>query len=457
MNTFTRTKLNMLEILSSTDLSNTIFSFLSDGLTGDEQIHRTRRVGRGFDSAVRQTRTKLTIYTSDGPFDLCTRWPSVTKLYITGLFIDKNTPPFVFPDPVIFATLFPALKQITIHKAAVDVKSLLTAISAMPGLTFIDFECDWASDYPSDFRIETDDDVNALAHVVQNTTLKQLALTAMALNAQNLTPFTNALVANTSIVDLDLSFSSCRFADIANVLRHNQTICTFTLNFSSMDSVQPLTDLFGQNHNTSIIDLCILGVDVHALTTAMCTNTTVKTLTLGPFGENDPDNYFITVTDFRDINDMIATNSTLTSLTINGSRAHCCEESFETLAQDGGVIDMDGFLTNTTLHTFAFIEFGFDPEFDLIKENICTLVSEAGVVTDLTIDKICHNALGELYHNTTLTSLHLPSENTDADVADLVDLLKSMTSLSNLVISGHFDADDKRELTESLMPCVVRF
>lgn len=460
MNAISRTGPHIHDIIQSDDLSNTIFSFLADGLINDRQVHRTRRVSRTFDSAVRHTCTKLNINTANGPFDLCKRWPAVTDLFISGLFIDDDSAPFVFPDPAIFATLFPALKHVVVYKAAVDVTSMLHALSGVSGLISLDMQSDWGSDYPDQFRIVTGQDVAALASVVQNTALERLSLTDMSLTAHELGfgPLVSAFAANTSIVDLDLSSCTFRFADIAHVLRFNRTIQTLALDTNFVDTVQPLADLLAQNGNTTLKNLSIIGVDIHALTTAMRTNTTIESLAFGPFGETDSDNSEITVQDFFDIDGMIAANSTITTLVINGNRAVRDNESFfNSIEQEGPAIEMNGFLANKTLKTFAFVEFESDEEFDIIQQNMCENIARAGIVTDLTVCSVCYNALLNLSGNTTLTSLNLPNECTDSSVDDLVEIFKSMTNLSELVIGGYFDSDDKQEFTESLAPCTVQF
>lgn len=440
------------DIMSSKDLSNTIFSFLADKQT-DKQVHRTRTVNRTFDSAVRQTRKELHIETSDGPFNLCKRWPSVAELFILGMFNDEDSVPFIFPDPEIFATLFPSVKTVTSYNAAINMDSFLPAIGSLSGLTSLDIECDWASNYPDEFKVSTDAHVLALAALVQSAPLNKLSITNSGLSAYDVTPFVTTLASNTSIQHLDLTRSSCLYSDIERVLRTNRTIHTLVFDNIPSHRIETFVDLIAQNTNTTLVTLSVIGLNITAISNAMRTNTTITSLTVGPPGEEDDGKMILS--EVTAINDMLAVNTTLTSLFIDGNRTHFQFHDDDDDDHDDEVevvIDMNAFTTNTTLRSFGLT--GFIDGYDLrdVRDKICeTIGTGRNLITKLTMADLDFDTIVMLSNHPSLTTLSLPLFN-DIEAVEMHEIATVFNSMPNLLTIDlrpcRLSLDDQNELAE---------
>ncbi len=456
-----RTQANIADVMSIDDITQSIFRYMIVG-PFEEDVNRLRTVNRAFDSAVRQTRRELKIDTTTGPYELRACWPKVNDLFISGLTDDDETAPFVFPTPEIFTNLFPSLTKVTSYFSAVDVTTFLTAVSGLSHLTYFSMECDWGDEFPDHFRITTNAQVLALARLVQSTPLEHLSVTSRALIAPNTTPFMHALAVNTSIVHLDLTRSSCSFTDLAHVMRTNRSIVHIVFNnpHDDEDAVKPVAAVLAYNENTTLKSLSLLGSNVPIIANAMRTNTTLEELKLGPFDESYDFNE-LTSDDLDAINDMLAVNSTLVSLTLDGnSIAHIMLEDDEINDEDNGepVVDMTALLTNTTLRSFTvqnFLDSGHRAELVL---DVCSKIGQnQSGVTSLNLD--CHaDELADLSGNTTLTSLTLDIHYGFV-TAELGPIFASMTSLSVLDLRQCYGINDeqRQELVQHIPACTIHF
>ncbi len=438
--------------MSVGDVSQSIFQFMTNG-PFEEDVNRLRTVSRTFDAAVRQTRRRLQIDTTDGPYELRSRWPKVEDLYVSGVSVDDETASFVFPVPEIFATLFPSVTEVSSYMAAVDMTSFLTAVSALSNIKSFSIECDWGSDFPDHFRVTTDDQVSALVRLVQNAPLERLGLTNKALDASNATPFMHALGLNTTITFLDLTRSSCSFEDLAHVMRTNRSITylVFDVPDDDEDAVAPVADVLANNENTTLKSLSLLGSNIPIITDAMCTNTTLESITIGPLDDTYTFNR-LSYDDLAAINDMLAVNSTLTSLTMDGNSIAHVEND-----EDEDEIDMSALLTNTTLRTLAvqgFLDSGCRTELVL---DICYYLGQNKCgVTSLRLQ--CRaDELADLAGNTTVTSLELDMH---AFVAsELGPIFASMTSLTKLDLRRchRIGQAQRDELIQYIPACAIEF
>ena len=445
--------------MAVTDVTQSVFGFMTEG-PFEENVNRLRTVNRAFDSAVRQTRRDLKIDTTTGPYELRSCWPKVNDLFISGL-ADDETAPFVFPDPEIFATLFPSLTKVTSYFSAVDVTTFLTAVSGLPRLASFDMECDWGDEFPDQFRITTKAQVLALTRLVQNAPLEHLSMTGHALIAPNTTPFMRALAVNTSIVHLDLTRSSCSFEDLAHVLRTNRSIVHIVFNnpHDDEDAVKPVAAVLAYNENTTLKSLSLLGSNIPIITNALRTNTTLESITMGPFDESYDFNE-LTHDHLDAINDMLAVNSTLVSLTLDGnSIAHIVlEDNDGDDENDEPVVDMTALLTNTTLRSFTlqgFLDSGYRAKLVL---DVCNKIGQNQTgVTSLHLDCLA-DELVDLSGNTTLTSLTLEIQSGFV-ISELGPIFASMTSLSELDLRQCYGITpaQREELAQQLPTCAIRF
>lgn len=450
-----RTKINIIDIINSHDVSNSIFSYMTESDVCDEQVLRLRSVNRPFDSAVRQTRKYLKIDTSDGLYELRTQWPHVNELFITGTSVDESCTPFVFPDPAIFATLFPSVNDVSVHFAAIDVPSFLTAIGSLPGLTSLDMQSD-----DLDFCISTSEHLSALCGIIQHAPLQTLALKYSALTVEKVNPLVRTLSANTTIINLDLTRSYCSYGLIAHIMRTNRTVQNLAINYIDTDGdVSSLVKLLAENTNTTLKSLSVLGADVVSIATGMCTNTTLETLALGPYGKKHNGNDSLTLEDLSAVNAMLKVNTSLVALTIDGNM------TFPELSEDQEVINvdvnMDAFLTNTTLRTFAFINFLGNEHTCDARNEICHRICQNTGVTklDLSSCDADRTSVAELNHNTTITSLNLSDNDLDVYVSELAATFETMTNLRELDLRFcGIDPSDREELTERVPSgCTILF
>lgn len=423
-----KSQTNIDHVIQVTDISRSIFGFLTKSPDRfEDEIVRLRPVNRTFDAAARQDQRYYILDTDHGPFDLCSCWPKVDDMFISGTMdYDQGHEPFVFPDPESFKKSFTALESVDVYLARVDFTSLLMAMSALPHLTNFDVECDWGDEYPNE-RITTDTDVSSLTVLVQKAPLKRLSLRNRALDTDGSpTPFMNALAVNTTILYLDLTRSSCSFEDLAHVLRTNRTIIEITFNIphNSPNDVTPVAYVLAHNENTTLKSLALLGSNIPIIADAMKTNTTLESLEIGPF-----DDYYnfskLSMEDLVCINHMLAVNKTVTSLVISGN--HRCHVDFD---EESGEVNMSSLLTNTTLRTLKIVGFGQSWERSELITDICTkLGRNTSGVTCLELDCYANN-LGGLSGNTTLSTLALSVSDFDTD--GLAPVFVSMTSLTIL-------------------------
>jgi hypothetical protein len=452
--------MNIADVMSVGDITQSIFGFMIEG-PFEEDVNRLRTVNRAFDSAVRQTRRDLKIDTTAGPYELRSRWPKVNDLFISGMFVDDETEPFVFPSPEIFTHLFPSLTKVSTHLAAIDVTTFLTAVSGLSRLTSLDMECDWGEEFPDHFRITTKAEVLALTHLVQNAPLEHLSVTGRSLDASNTTPFMRALATNASIVHLDLTRSSCSFTNLAHVMRTNRTIIHIVFNnpHDDEDAVKPVAAVLAYNENTTLKSLSLLGSNIPIIANALRTNTTLESITMGPFDESYDFNE-LTSDDLDAINDMLAVNSTLTSLTLDGnSIAHVILEGDDNDDDEPAVdLDMSSLLTNTTLRSFTVRDFLDSGDRAELVLDVCYKIGQnQSGVTSLNLD--CHaDELADLAGNTTLTSLTLDIHSGFV-AAELGPIFASMTSLSELDLRPCYriEQTQRDELVQHIPTCTIHF
>jgi hypothetical protein len=451
---------NIANVMSVNDITQSIFGFMTDG-PFEENVIRLRTVNRAFDSAVRQTRRDLKIDTSSGPYELRSRWPKVNDLFVAGMPDDEQ--PFVFPDPEIFTHLFPSLTKVTTYHAAIDITTFLAAMNGLPRLTSFGMECDWGDEFPGQFRITTKANMMALTRLVQNAPLVHLSLTGQALDALVTTPFMHALATNGSIVHLDLSRSSCSLEDLAYVMRTNRSIVHIGFNNpqDNKDGIAPVAVILASNENTTLKSLSILGSDISILANAMRTNTTLEDLKIGPF-DDWYDFHDLTYNDLVAINGMLAVNSTLTSLTLDGnSVGHVLLEDDDEDDEDdelGVNLDMSALLTNTTLRSFTIQGFSNSVDRGEVVQDVCYKIgrNQSGL-TSLNLG--CNaDDLADLSGNTTLTSLMLYIHSGFV-AAELGPIFASMTSLSelDLRLCDDLDQTQRAELVQHIPSCTIHF